>query len=153
MTTATNIIPFNPGNENIDEPIYADKVRSGEISFDIYSEALRNFSDLSKQYKFTPVVLYLPSAYTAYQSYINFSDQQINGLMDQFSREQRKFFKDNDKSLGYLFIDATDHLEEIAPAYREPEKLLYFPSNLHLTPHGHKVVADYLSQKLQPLLR
>ena len=153
LKSPTGVIPFNPGNVNADEPAYADKVRSGEISFDIYSEALRNFSDLSKRHKFKGVVLYLPSAYTAYQSYVNFSDPQINELMNQFSQEQRKFFKENVKSLGYLFFDATDHLQELASAYREPDKLLYFPSNLHLTSLGHKVVADYLNQELRPFLK
>lgn len=137
-------ITFNSEGSDLDEPRYADRLRHGEISLELFTPALKDFVALSKKYHFKPIVIYIPSAYTAYGHSVRFHDARLGNLLPWFSASQRGFFADKAKELGFVFCDMTNPLQESALNYMVPEKLLYYPTNLHLTKYGHEVIAESL---------
>lgn len=144
-------IKFNSGNADLDEPIHAQQLKEGVISLDAFNDALNNFAALAKEHKFIPMVIYIPSAYTAYNNYVNFEDPALKNLLTWFSGEQRKFFKEQSKKLGFAFIDTTPTFQEAATGHRKATNLLYYPTNLHLTAAGHDTIARYLYSRLQTI--
>lgn len=141
-------IPFNHDNGDRDEVGYAKSLYAKDIDLQVFEEALNTFVELSRQYGFVPIVAYIPSAHTAYAKSVVYSDPELKVLMPWFSREQRKFFAQQGQELGYAFIDMTPPLQTAA-ADHGPKDLLYYRGNVHLTHHGHKVVAETLGKVLQ----
>ena len=146
-------IPFNSENVDRDEvqsARYMTTLQTSSEVLDAIEDALKTFVDLSEQYDFVPVVTYTPSAHTAYVEYVVFDDPNLTGLMPSFSHEQRQYLNAKSKELGYVFIDFTPSLQAAAQA-NGPQKLLYYPLDLHLTPAGHAAVANILNQALNDL--
>jgi hypothetical protein len=108
---------------------------------------------LANRHGFEPVVLYTPSAYTAYGDYVEFDDPGLGELMPWFSRAQREFLREKGEALGYRFVDLTPALRRAARVHRG-QALLYFPTNVHLSPLGNEVVAravaDVLARDIPP---
>ena len=69
--------------------------------------------------------------------------------MPWFSREQRRFFERQGEELGYVFVDLSGALQSAASS--DSQQLLYYRGHLHLTHHGHKVVAEALGETLRSL--
>jgi len=147
--------PFNSENKDIDEVLHARSLYNQEIDLDVFTEALKTYVTLSRQHGFIPVVTYTPSAYTAYANNVVFDDPALGKLMSWFSWEQRNFFKTKGKELGYIFIDLTPSIQAAAQINCDDnlpaEDLLYYQTNLHLTRHGHMVIAKTITQALQHL--
>ncbi|MFQ5545395.1 MAG: hypothetical protein ACE5FE_05380 [Acidiferrobacterales bacterium] len=143
-----NVIRFNIDNTDGSEIIQAKRLRAQETDLEIFTEALKTFVDLSRQNTFVPVVTYTPSAHTVYGANVVFEDAALSDLMPWFSRTQRSFFKAKGDELGYMFIDLTSSLQAAALS-KGAQDLLYYPSNLHLTRRGHKVIAERISGALQ----
>lgn len=141
-------IPFNKDNVDVDEIVHASKLLSGEISTDLYSQALSDFIALSKEHGFLPIVVYLPSAHTVYSQYVVFENEKLRKPLDEFSTKQRNFFKDKAEELKYIFIDTTEALKKESENYTTEDRLLYYPTNLHFTKYGHEVVADTIIRSL-----
>jgi len=141
-------VPFNHDNGDRDEVRHAKRLYAKDLDLQVFKEALNTFVELSRQHKFVPIVIYIPSAHTAYAKTVVYSDPELKVLMPWFSREQRKFFELQGKELGYTFIDMTRPLQAAAAAHG-PKELLYYRGNLHLTGRGHKVVAETLGNALQ----
>ncbi len=143
------VISFNPSNEDKDEVRNALRVQNrtpnGEEEItQIIEEPLAAFVELSRQYGFTPVVTYTPSAYSVYAANVVFKDPLLAEIMPAFSQYQRKFLRETGQELGYYFVDFTPALQQAAQA-EGPANLLYFPVNRHLTPAGHDAIAKALS--------
>lgn len=138
-------VAFNLQNGDKDEVRHARKLRRGEISLDVITDALEKFVALSREYGFTPIVSYSPSAYTAYADFVEFEAPRLNKLMPWYSRTQRQFFRDKAAALGYVFVDITPSLQAAARALQD-KTLLYYPINLHFTKAGNQVVAETLAR-------
>ena len=147
LAFSDHIIPFNTSNIDTDEILYAEKYLSGQISFDLFLDALTNFTELSQRLGFVPVVTYTPSAHTTYTKFTRFEDPYRKGQMSTFSQNQRMFLEKHSSLLGYVFFDLTPALQDKAESTRYKE-LLYFDHNLHLTPQGHLVIAKAVHQAL-----
>ena len=64
-----------------------------------------------------------------------------------YSRRLRDYFARSADELGFLFVDATPAMQAAAAGNRRAD-LLYFPTNLHYTPAGHRVLADQIARSL-----
>jgi hypothetical protein len=149
------VISFNPSNEDKDEVRYAllvqNRTPQGELEISqVIEEPLAAFVELSRQYGFTPIVAYTPSAYSVYPANVVFKDSSLAEIMPAFSQYQREFLREEGQKLGYSFIDFTPALQQAAQV-AGPTNLLYFPFNRHLTPAGHDVIAQTLNLALQDL--
>jgi hypothetical protein len=143
-------VHYNGENTDRDEVRHARSLKAKEIDLMVFRDALKSFVELSRQYQFVPVILYMPSAHTTYAANTVFEDNSLGTLMTWFSREQRNFFAVQGRELGYRFIDLTPSLQAAAVAAGS-NKLLYYRLNLHLTKYGHKIVAEALWQELREM--
>jgi hypothetical protein len=141
---------FNVDNSDRDEVIHALVLEQGAIELFTFDDALTAFMDLSAEYDFTPVVIYIPSAYTAYADFVRFEDAKLQELMPRYSDTVRRYFAEAAPRFGFKFLDATPALQQAARELQESE-LLYFPTNVHLTAAGHRVVADATLKYLETL--
>jgi hypothetical protein len=149
----TGSVPFNIENGDRDEITYAKKLASGEVSLTVLSEALIEFAQLAEREGFVPIVTYTPSAYTAYAEVVAFEQPNLAPIMSAYSQQQREFLAAQSVALGYQFIDFTPVLQAVAADYNTPEKLLYYPTNRHLTRQGHAVIAQFLSKVIPATAR
>jgi hypothetical protein len=134
-------INFNSRNLDVDEVIHAVELRDGNVELQVFSDALEAFVDLSNAHGFTPIVAYIPSAYSVYRDTLRFNDPMIAELMYGFNGRMRAFFSDEGRQLGYKFIDLTPDLR-LAARGSLMREVMYFPTNLHLTRSGHEVIAE-----------
>ena len=141
-------ISMNINNTDLDEIHHAYELANDNISLSMWDQALASLVDLANANNFTPVVTYLPSAYTAYEDSVEFSDSEVASVVRDFSRRQRSYLESNAQRFGYVYIDVSEALSQYAA---EAPDLLYFPSNVHLTAEGHAAVAEILSSKLADL--
>ena len=141
-------IAMNIGNGDGDELRSAQDLSAGKLSPDLYEVPLKRFVDLSRQYNFVPVVIYVPAAYTVYQPGITFEDPSISAVMAAYSKIQSDWLADRAASIGYRFVDATSALQ--AKGAEAP--LLYFPSDLHLTAAGHRALAEAVQGEVSAAL-
>ncbi|MEM9089100.1 MAG: hypothetical protein AAGC93_10185 [Cyanobacteria bacterium P01_F01_bin.53] len=149
LSFKTNTVAFNPENGDRDEVVHAKRLAEGDISLDIFSDALKQFIQLAKTHNFKPVVTYTPSAYTAYTDVVTFEQPELSPIMSAFSQRQRNFFANQSALLGFEFVDFTPGLQAAAPNHTTPETLLYYPTNRHLTKQGHAVVAGILRYTIE----
>lgn len=144
-------IPFNPRNVDRGEVVIARKLRAGEARLEELRPPLEEFIRLSQRHRFVPVVAYTPSAHTAYAARVRFEDPSLAELMRWFSAAQREFFDRSGREMGYVFLDLTLPMQEAAGDHIGRDDLLYYQTNLHLTRHGHEVVARALHERLKAL--
>ncbi len=150
LSLADGSLPFNFENTDKDEVLHARRLFAREIDLQVFREALETFVELSKRHAFVPIVIYIPSTYTAYAKNVLFSDPDLHTLMPWFSHEQRTFFERQGKELKYLFVDLTSPFQSAASS-SDSQNLFYHRRNLHLTYLGHKVVAETLSEMVRSL--
>lgn len=141
----TGSVPFNLENGDRDEVTHAKMLANREVSLELYSEALTQFMKMAQAHDFIPIVTYTPSAYTAYAKVVAFDQAGLATTLSAYSQQQRDFFADRAAALGYEFIDFTPVLQTLATDYNSAEKLLYYPTNRHLTRYGHAAIAESLT--------
>jgi hypothetical protein len=135
-------IPMNPANHDTDEVEFARRWRDGQVGFDLWKDALDQFTDLATRHGFVPIVAYVPSAYAAYSTRANgveFADPDVGEVVLAFSEAERDWWIRATHEAGVAMVDLTG----IATAGEsEPQpSLAYFPANVHLTAPGHRAVA------------
>lgn len=135
-------IVFNAGNTDNDEIIVARMALKDTGLFDLFKGALETFKDLSKEHEFNPIVIYTPTASTAYINNIVFSDEGLREDLISFSQYQRTYLSRQCAELGISYFDMTKVFQSAV----ERGELLYFPGNLHLRPEGHALVSNFISQ-------
>jgi hypothetical protein len=138
---------FNSRNGDLDEVTYARALVRDEVSLELFDEPLRELAALGRAHAFTPVVVYIPSAYTAYRRSAEFDDVMVEQTLRQFSDEQRAYFAGKAKEIGYRYLDLTAALQRAA-AQLPSTKPLYFRTNVHLTQTGHGVVAEAIASEV-----
>lgn len=139
------VVVLNPNDTDIDEVLHADMLAAGEISLDLFDEALERFVALGEVHSFEPVVVYIPSAYTAYAAEVTFVEEGVGHRVASFSQQQRTYFETQTAALSVRFVDTTPALQAVAADYVTADRLLYFPQNVHLTAFGHAVVAETIT--------
>lgn len=142
-------IPFNIDNADREEVGFAAWLRDQRVQPELFDDALRDFLALSREHGFVPIVAYIPSAHTAYADMARFDEVQVAGLMRAYSESLRHYFARQATQLGFRYVDLTPALQQEARGL-DSSQLLYFHSNVHLTPRGHEIVARELTQVLHP---
>lgn len=137
-------VAFNSENGDRDQVVYARLLERGAVELAVFDEALARYAALAREHGFLPVVAYTPSAHTAYAEFVRWSDPSVGPPLAAASAAQRDWLARRSAELGLRFVDLTGPLCAAARAARERE-LLYFPTNLHLTQAGHRVVAERLA--------
>ncbi len=142
-------VVMNPHDTDVDEVLHAQRLLADEISLAAFDQALNDFTTLAQAYAFTPVILYIPSAHTAYAEVVTFADPEVGDEVAQLSTAQRSYFAAKTDEIGIQFIDVTESIQVQAKTYLEKEILLYYPENVHLTNAGHRLVAEIVTDALQ----
>jgi len=142
------IVPFNTANGDLDEANFAAAMWQGKGDLRLFDRALEELARLGKDHGFLPIVVYTPTAYSAYKKHVRFSDPRLASLTEFFSDAQRYYFADRTEKLGLLFVDTTETMRASA-AELGPDSLLHFPINRHLTPQGHELVAGAVAEAIK----
>jgi hypothetical protein len=140
-------VEFNSRNTDRDELGFAQALARGEVQLGVFDDALASFVALGREHGYLPLVIYIPSAYTAYRAQVRFQDPATEEVLRAYSDRQRAYFAEKSAELGYRFVDMTPALAAAARD-RPAAHRLYFSSNVHLTQEGHAVVADQLATVL-----
>lgn len=146
-------VPFNLENSDRDELRLALVMDQGLLDLEVFDKAFETFARLAQDEGFLPVITYSPAAYTAYEDYVEFSDQAFGPVLVRYSARLRDYFRDVADRFGFQFFDLTPDLQaEIdAQGSAQGERLLYLPYGVHFTPEGHRVVAKALARFLATL--
>lgn len=143
-------VRMNSRNGDRDEVEFARELVAGRLRVDMFDEALARFASLAEERGFELVVLYSPSAYTAYEGMSTFSDTAIEATMRAYSAALREYFARKAEELGYAYLDLTPALQAAARG-SSADDLLYFRTNVHFTAAGHRVVAEEVAKLLAEL--
>ena len=142
-----NTVTFNSRNGDLDEVTYARWLVRDEVSVDLFEGPLRGLVALGREHGFTPIIVYIPSAYTAYQHQVHFHDAGVERTVTEFSDRQRGYFARKAREAGFVYRDLTSALQRAA-AELPSTRPLYFRTNVHLTPAGHAVVAAEVAEEI-----
>ena len=118
-----------------------------EVSVDLFERPLRGLVALGREHGFTPIVVYIPSAYTAYRHQAHFDDAGVERTLTEFSDRQRGYFARKSGEAGFVYRDLTSALQRAAAELPSTQPL-YFRTNVHLTPAGHAVVAAEVAEEI-----
>jgi len=141
------MLEFNSENGDRDEVQYARWLAEGQLGTGLFDEALETLSELAAKHDFLPVVVYVPSAYTAYHDQSRFEDPAVEETLRVYSRTLREYFARQAGRFGYVYVDATPAIQRASKTLPSADRL-YFRSNVHLTQQGHDVVARTVAQAL-----
>lgn len=145
---ANATVAMNPDNGQKDEVRTARYARDGRIALGALDEALESFVRLAREHGFVPVLSYAPPPHVAYAGVVEFADPELRDLMAWFHEAQASYLRAQAAALGFVLVDLTDALQRAAVEHGSRE-LLYYPSNLHFTPLGHRVAAETVAGALQ----
>jgi hypothetical protein len=145
----SRVIPMNAANADPDEVAYARQLRKGEVAVDVFDDALQEFVRLSREHRFVPVVLFLPSAHSVYAQNVRYQDTTLANLMPWVHDQHVSFLTRQGDALGYRFSDLTGALRAAAGRLG-PDRLLYAPDDLHFTRAGHTEAAAAIRDVLAP---
>jgi len=134
-------VAMNVQNADESEVRQARAVRDGQLDLHVFDAALERLSQLAEQHDFTPLVTYAPSAHTAYAEFVEFEDDSLRELMPWMSETQRAYLRGRCEELGLEFLDLTPALQRAARVLG-PDRLLYYPINIHWTTEGDRVVSE-----------
>jgi len=144
-------VEMNSHNADRDEVEFAQRLEDGRLDLTLFDTALAEFRDLAKQRGFVPILLYTPSAYSAYAGMTTFDDPTIERTMRNYSDSLRRYFAAKAHELGFLYLDLTPQLAAAARA-SGADDLLYFRTNVHFTQSGHQLVATQLAKLVREQL-
>jgi len=133
-------VGMNSRNGDRDEVEFAQRLENGSLDASLLGPALDELMRLAREHGFSPIVTYTPSAYTAYGAMAKFDDPTIERTMRGYSDALRAYFAEQARTLGFRYLDLTPILAAAAES-SSADDLLYFRTNVHLTPTGHEVVA------------
>jgi hypothetical protein len=139
---------MNSQNADRDEVEFAQRLEDGRLEVTMFDAGLAEFRRLADQWGFVPILLYTPSAYTAYEGMTTFDDPGIERTMRNYSKTLRRYFAAKAGELGFRYLDLTPHLAAAAQA-SNADDLLYFRTNVHFTQSGHQLVAAQLAELIR----
>jgi len=141
-------VAMNSVNAHADDLARARDLVKGQVGLTVFDDAIREFVRLGVETGFVPLLIYMPSAHTAYGACTVFQDPGAKEALDRAHEEQLAYFRRMAEALHYRLVDLTDSMREATSGCREP-RLLYLPNDLHLTTFGHSVVANRLASELR----
>jgi hypothetical protein len=141
-------VMLNVNNSDQDEVATGRRIQSGDLSADVFGPPLEAFADLAREAGFVPIVVYIPSGYTAYGETVRFEDAEVGAAVQALSQAQRDWLSENVEKMGLQYLDLTPAFEASVPT----SELTHFPSNVHLTPVGQCIVATALAPVLERAL-
>lgn len=147
-----NKVVFNELNRNQNEAEIAIKAQNSPTALEAYDDALKEFVRLSQEKQFIPIVFYIPTPYTFYAGNVSYNNSEVGRALIRFNSAQQKYLETKARELGFIFINPADSFRENA-AERELGNLIYSPTSLHLTPRGHKLMANFVKNKLEQFIR
>jgi hypothetical protein len=136
-----SLVEINPFNAVMEEVKNARRLQSGEIDTAVCDSPLEGFPRLTAEYGFSPLVAYIPLAYSAYGRTVEFEDPDVDAIVAAQSRMQREYLASTTMRLRLGFLDLADALQQSVTT----SPLAYYPSNVHLTAAGHALVAEALA--------
>ena len=142
--TPAGNMPMNIANQDRDEVNYSSRLVSGQISPTVIEPALNTFIELAKVHDFVPLVSFIPSAHTAYAKSVSFNDEEVGRVVKAGSVIQREWLRNFAFKNGITFIDLASVFQEA----REMLPISHFPVIVHLTPEGHRLVADEIAKSI-----
>jgi len=147
-------VRFNLRNADRDELAHAIALAEGRLPLDVFDSAFAEFRRLADAHGFRPLVVYSPSAHTAYADHVAFDDASVAPLMQAYSARLRAAVAGLAERFGFAYVDLTPRLwAEIArQGAARPDQLLYYPGSVHYSVEGHRVVARELVEVLRGLL-
>jgi hypothetical protein len=145
-------VGMNVQNADESEVRQARAVRAGPIDLNVFDGALERLAELAEKHDFTPLVTYAPSAHTAYGEIVEFEDDSLRELMPWMSETQRTYLRRRCEELGLEFLDLTPSLQRAARMLG-PDRLLYYPVNIHWTAEGNRVVSETVAPVVARLHR
>lgn len=146
-------VPFNLRNADRDEIAVATAMDQGALSPSLFDAALETFVALAGEHGFVPVLVYSPSAHTAYADYVRFEEPELAELMAGMSSMLRDHFRVSGERLGYHFLDLTGPLQAVIDAQgtEQARQLLYYPMSIHYSALGNQRVAEIVDAFLRDL--
>jgi hypothetical protein len=147
VKSSGNAVPMNVTNADTDEVKSARLLAQGKVGLEVWRMALVEFAKLAREYRFEPIVIYIPSGYTAYASSVVFEDAAVAAAVSSQSSLQREYLGGLARELGLEFLDITNYLQEAVVS----SPLAYYPANVHLTEQGHALIARTLEPQLRRL--
>lgn len=141
-------IAFNPENVDGDELVHARALADGRISPTVLDAALDAIAALSDEHKFELLVIYSPSAHTAYAEFVTFAEAAAAPLMKQYSDTLRRYLGAATAARKIPFLDLTPALQQAARKLGGRE-FLYYRTTVHFTAQGHNVVAEAIQRHLE----
>lgn len=148
------VMELNSKNGDKDEVQFARRLADGLVSPQFLDDALDRFAELAESHGFAPVLVYTPSAWSAYSGMSRFHEPALAELMRGYSDTLRAWFAETAATRGMAHVDATPALRSAA-ARLPADRRLYFSTNVHLTGEGHAVVAEEVAKLIakQGLIR
>jgi hypothetical protein len=141
---------YNPENADQDEPQFAKLVKERGLDPALFDAPLRRFLELSREHRFVPLVVFCPSVYAAYEASVSFQDPTLREPMLRYNAAQAEYFERRAKDWGFAFLDLSPPFRRLAEM-PGPRRLLYFPTNVHLTQYAHDQVSLLIARELDRL--
>jgi hypothetical protein len=148
VTTFDGKVAVNVNNGDQDEVAFGRRIAAGEIGPELFGPPLEAFAALARERGFVPIVAYIPSAHTAYIDSVEFEDPDVGAAAQRLSKAQREWLAANADRLGVAYVDLVPAFRAAAPTH----SLTHFPSNVHLTPSGQRVMAEALAPVIERAL-
>ena len=142
-----SMMAMNVANRDQGEVDRAMELRDGKIKVDAFAKSLMDFVAWAKPKGIAPVVTYIPSMYTVYEGTVRFENPEVGSAVQSFSTAQRRWFAANAAAIGFTYLDLTPFFQQAGSA----GIITHFPSNVHLTPKGHEIVARHTWEALSKL--
>ena len=138
------VISFNTSNTDTDEIESAEKLVNSEENQKLLRESLKdNFlegKEISLLKKSEILFLYIPSAHSSYRKEdVTFETPSLSILMSNYSKLNREIFSEVCENNDLSCINLTNAFTKYNVGNEFPS---HFPTNLHLTEFGHKIVAE-----------
>lgn len=133
-------VKMNTTNRDLNEVEHALMLKSGQVSLDSFIPPLAAFTEWARKNDVIPIVIYIPSMYTAYAKTVIFEDPDVGEAVKHMSEAQRQWFAANTQHLGLRYLDLTVDFQVAA----ENGGITHFPANVHPTRKGNEVIARRL---------
>ena len=139
-------LKYNVNNVDQDEVIIAKKIYNENITQqqvkNLFLEPIMKLNNLALQNNTFIIFIYIPSAHTSLGKNVIFNDKNVHLYLKKMSDVQREIFKDICNSYSLKCLDTTKALINANLL----GKVTHFPSTVHLTSIGHKVIASTIDE-------
>ena len=145
---------FNTTNTDLDEVIHAkllssnfnnDYKKINDIFFNSLLETFEEAKKIADNNNSEIIFLYIPSAYSSFGDDVIFLDEKIKPIMNNYSKINQKYFAE---VCDKLKLDCINLIKSFIYFNNNSKIPSHFPSNVHLTKEGNKMVSDEIRKYL-----